>query len=80
MRSQLQRRYWREGLSQGLTIAEWEAREGLGLFSVCPEAEQARSVSDRGRFMYCTATDEERALINAERTKTARKRLHDPHH
>lgn len=56
---------------EGITVAEFEAREGLPLFSVFPEAEQARRPQDPGRFMYCSATDEEREVLRGARIESA---------
>lgn len=64
-------RYAVEGLPLGLTVAEWEVREGLPMFSVCPEAEHARLPNDKGRFMYCNASEAERAVM-AQRSSSTR--------
>ncbi len=61
--TRLFRRYAYEGFSKGLTIAEWEALEGLPRFSVWPEAARARSFRDPGFFLYRNATEQERQAM-----------------
>jgi hypothetical protein len=52
-----------KGLEAGVTIAEYEARQGWPLFTIWPEAEFARAAKDPGRFLYVTASDEERKVL-----------------
>lgn len=65
-------RYWRQGFPEGLTIAEWEEKEGLPPYSVQPEAQAAAGPHDRGFFLYRNATEEERLILA---TRPGRPRL-----
>lgn len=59
----LQHRYRREGLRKGLTVAEWEAANGLPHYSVYPECRDVASLRHRGFFMYRNATRAERTIV-----------------
>lgn len=57
------------GYPAGVTIAEYEARQGWPLFTIWPEAADARSWRDKGWFLYTNATDEERAEMTRTRVR-----------
>jgi hypothetical protein len=67
--------YERWGLSQGHTVAEWEAILGYPPYTVYPFARFAETMADRGYFMYHNATEEERALMDLARTRRGRRKL-----
>ena len=69
------RDYERWGLSQGYTVAEWEAVMGFPPYTIYPMARKAKSMRDRGYYMYKNATEEEKALMELARTKKGRRGL-----
>lgn len=44
-------------------MAEWEEEQGLPPYSVYPDAVNATKLTDKGYFMYRTATPEERQVM-----------------
>jgi hypothetical protein len=56
-------RYENEGLTKGLTVAEWEQSEGLPPYSCYPEAKGVK-FTGKGYFMYRNATPEEKVQMS----------------
>lgn len=67
--------YERWGLSQGYTVAEWEAILGYPPYTIYPFAKDAQTMADRGYYMYKNATEEEKAVMEQTRTKRSRNKI-----